>query len=111
MAEWESSYGGRSLLNARILTKEEINEKYPDQDTTRMALLTRRAVEKGFDILYGESPNPQPELGDDFEHGDILVTAAYLYGVVPEEIITGAFTDMSTPNAIYAAVKRKYKSK
>ena len=110
MAEWESSYGGRYLRNARLLTEEEINERYPIQNTSRRALLTRKAVEKGYDILYGESPRPQPGLGDDFEPVDILVTAAYLYGTIPEWILTGAFTDMSTPNAIYAAVKLKYKS-
>ena len=75
-----------------------------------MAIFTYRALENGFDILYGESPTPRP-LGDDFEVIDVLVTAAYLYGLPPDEIKTGAFTDLSKDNAIYAAVKPKYRRK
>ncbi len=111
MAEWESSYGGRVLKNARILTREEITKRYPDPKASRMAILTYRALENGFDILYGESPHPKPGLGDDFEGIDVLVTSAYLYGLPPDEIKTGAFTDLSKDNAIYAAVKPKYRRK
>ena len=103
-----ADYGGRILKNARILTKEEINERYPDSNDSRMAKITRRFVEKGYDILYGESPHPKPGLGDDFGHGDILETAAMLYRTQPECVKGGTFTDMSKDNAIYAAVKLKY---
>ena len=32
MAEWETSYGGKSLNNARILTDEEIERRYPPEN-------------------------------------------------------------------------------
>lgn len=60
MAELESSYGGRFLSNARLLTKEDIEKRYPIENDSHMAKLTREAVEKGFDILYGENPNLSP---------------------------------------------------
>lgn len=56
MAEWESSYGGMFLHNARLLTNEEIKERYPLENNSNMAKLTREFVERGYDILYGENP-------------------------------------------------------
>ena len=47
MAEWESSYGGMFLHNARILTNDEIAQRYPLASNSRMARLTREAVKKG----------------------------------------------------------------
>lgn len=106
MAEWESSYGGKFLHNARLLTKEEIQERYPAEDNSRMARLTREFVNKGFDILYGE--NPELCLWDTYNWSDdILVTAAYLYHTTPDKIIKGGYTDMSNSKAIYAAVRLK----
>lgn len=111
MAEWESSYGGRFLSNARLLTKEEINEKYPIENNSRMAKLTREFVGRGFDILYGENPDLSPyNIWERYNWSDdVLVTTAHLYKRPPCYIIVGAFTDMSQPNAIYAAVKLKHK--
>ncbi len=56
MAEWESSYGGMRLHNARILTAEEINERYPLEVDSRMARLTREFAERGYDILLRRKP-------------------------------------------------------
>lgn len=104
MAEWESSYGGMFLHNARLLTKEEIQERYPPENNSRMARLTREAVEKGYDILYGE--NPKLSIFETYNWStDVLVTAAHLYQTTPEEIIQWGWTDMSNPKAIYAAVR------
>lgn len=108
MAEWESSYGGRFLINARLLTKEEINKLYPIENNSRMAKLTREFIGKGFDILYGENPNLLSN--NIFQHyegwlDDILITASHLYKRPPDCIKVGAFTDMSQSNAIYVAVK------
>lgn len=110
MAEWESSYSGCFLSNARLLTKEEINNKYPNKNNSRMAKLTYEFVKKGFDILYGENPNLSAT--NIFQHykgwlDDILVTASKLYKTSPDNIEIGAFTDMSQPNSIYVAVKLK----
>ena len=111
MPEWKTSYGGHCLKNARLLTKEEIDEKYPINNHSNMAKLTREYVKSGYDILYGENPNHLPPR---FFHAhnwckarDILMTAASVYDTSPENIIIGPFTDMSEPDAIYAAVKLK----
>ena len=112
MAEWESSFGGLFLSNARLLPKEEIEKRYPKDDSLR-AKLTRKAVEQGFDILYGENPNLSPDDILGYYDGwglDVLTTAAYLYNIPPDYIEVGSFTDMSQPNAIYAAVKPMYRS-
>lgn len=118
MAEWESSYSGRRLSNARLLTKEEIDARYPIENDSLMAKLTRRSVEAGYDILYGEKSGFSllyniRETSDWIP--DIMVTATYLYNelpkkdiiVLPNDIIVGTFTDMSRPDAIYVAVKLK----
>ena len=106
MAEWESSYGGMFLHNARILTSDEIAQRYPLRSNSRMARLTREAVEKGWDIFYGENPNLNWDncIGYNWSK-DVTVTAAYLYKTQPDRIIIGNYTDMSEVNAIYAAVK------
>lgn len=106
MAEWESSYGGMFLHNARILTSDEIAQRYPRKSNSRMARLTREAVEKGWDILYGENPNLNWNncIGYDWSK-DVTVTAAYLYKTQPDRITIGGYTDMSEVKAIYAAVK------
>ena len=110
MAEWESSYGGKFLHNARMLTKEEIQGRYPPENNSRMARLTREFVKKGYDILYGE--NPELDFFDSFTYNwskDVIVTAAYLYHTTPDEIIQGGWTDMSNEKVIYAAVRLKNK--
>lgn len=104
MAEWESSYGGIYLQNAKLLTNEEIEKRYPPESSSRMALLTREFVDKGYDILYGE--NHRLTLHDNWS-SDVIVTAAYLYHAFPNEIVLGGYTDMSESGAIYAAVKTK----
>lgn len=111
MAEWESSYGGMFLHNARLLTDEEIKEKYPLEVDSHMARLTREFVERGYDILYGENPNLT--LFDSFGYNwnaDILRTAAYLYNTTPDRIVLGCYTDMSETKAIYAAVRLRNSS-
>lgn len=112
MARWENSYGRYVLDNARILTSEEIQERYPSEANTFMARLTRAFVEQGYDIFYGENPNRSLY---EFEYGydwstDIIVTCAYLYHTTTDQIIFGYYTDMSKPNAIYAAVKLRNRS-
>ena len=71
-----------------------------------MARLTREAVEKGWDILYGENPNLNWDncIGYNWSK-DVTVTAAYLYKTQPDRITIGCYTDMSEVKAIYAAVK------
>lgn len=109
MAEWESSYGGMRLHNARLLTAEEIKERYPLEVDSRRARLTREFVERGYDILYGENPNLT--LADVYDwSADIIRTVAYLYKTTPEKIIIGCYTDMSATNAIYAAVRLRNSS-
>ena len=106
MAEWESSYGGMFLHNARLLTNEEIKERYPLENNSNMAKLTREFVERGYDILYGENPNLNFYNYLDYNWlDDVIKTAAYLYKIRPHEIIVGCFTDMSERKAIYAAVR------
>ena len=111
MPEWKSSYGGCHLKNARLLTKEEIDKRYPIENNSRMAQLTREAVRKGYDILYGVHPKLSPNILFQYHDSwmsDVCVTAAYLYKTQPDYIIVGGLTDMSQPNAIYAAVKPMY---
>ena len=111
MAEWESSYGGMCLHNARLLTAEEIKRRYPPEVDSCMARLTREFVEKGYDILYGENPNrtlADVMFGEPYDwSSDIITTAAYLYKTTPERIVLEGYTDMSKANAIYAAVRLK----
>ncbi len=112
MAEWKSSYGGRFLSNARLLTKEEIDKRYPIKDKSRMAKLTHEFVRRGFDILYGENHDiSSNNIFQCYEYwlDDVLLTAADLYKKPPDCIEIGAFTDMSQSNAIYVAVKLNYK--
>ena len=107
MAEWESSYGGMNLYNARLLTDEEIKRRYPPESKSRMARLTKESVERGYKILYGENPNLKT-LDDSCKYDwreDVIRTAAYLYKTTPEQIIIGGYTDMSEINAIYVAVR------
>ena len=88
MAEWESSYGGMFLHNARLLTNEEIKERYPLENNSNMAKLTREFVERGYDILYGENPNLNFYNYLDYNWlDDVIKTAAYLYKIPPHEII------------------------
>ncbi len=114
MAEWESSYGGMRLHNARLLTAEEINERYPLEVDSRMARLTREFAERGYDILYGENPNLMSAdvlFGKPYDWtADIIMTAAYLYKTTPEQIVLGCYTDMSETKAIYAAVRLRNSS-
>ena len=107
MAEWESTYGGYSFVNERLLTKKEINKKYPSKDNSRMAKLTRDLVNNGFKILYGERPKTviHSTWMKDVPRS-ALVAAAYLYKTHPDNIVVGPLTDLSNPNAIYIAVKR-----
>ena len=109
MAEWESSYGGHFLSNARLLTKEDIEKISPIEDNSRVAKLMREAVEKGYDILYGENPNLSPyDIFPDYDIFsrilDVQKTAAYLYKRPPARIIVRLLS-MSHSNGIYAAVK------
>jgi len=114
MAEWESSYAGRRLRNARILTSEEIQKRYPPENNSSIAKLTRELVEKGYDILYGEHPNPDISINKILGYNwgrDVRATAAYLYNTNPTDIEFGGYTDMSQLNlkAIFVAVKlREY---
>ena len=114
MAEWESSYGGMRLHNARLLTAEEIKERYPLEVDSRMARLTREFVEREYKILYGENPNvtlADVLFGEPYDwHADIIRTAAYLYKTTPEQIVLGCYTDMSETKAIYAAVRLRNSS-
>ena len=107
MTKLESKYEGHFLSNARFLTKEEIEKKYSVEDNSHTAKLTHEFVKKGFRILYGETP--KPSLCNSSRRinwsKDVLVTAAHLYKKPPDNIEVGAFTDLSQPNAIYAAVK------
>ena len=106
MTELQNSNCGRVLNNACILTREEINKIYPITDNSRMAHLTREFSESGYDILYGENPNmSKSKMWDCLD--DVVITAACLYQKSPECIKVGAFTDISSPNIIYAAVKLK----
>jgi len=109
MAEWESSYGGMRLHNARLLTAEEINGRYPLEVDSRMARLTREFLERGYDIFYGENPDltfADVLFGEPYDwRADIIRTAAYLYNTTPERIVIGCYTDMSETKAIYAAVR------
>ena len=108
MAEWEHSYGGPFLRNARFLTEEEINERYPLENTEFRAQITRQFVNEGYDIIYGEYPNISHNFGVallDWAHG-ALITAAYLYETFPWNVHFRALTDMSNPKATYAAVKK-----
>ena len=103
---------GRFLNNARLLSKAEIDERYPIENNSRMAKLTREFVRRGFDIFYGENSSSKPDTvfqPYDSWSDDIYVTAAHLYGVPQEDIEVAAFTDMSKENAIYAAVRLKFK--
>ncbi len=108
MAEWESSYGGMRLHNAQLLTDEEIKARYPLEIDSRMARLTREFVEGGYDILFGENPHIT-SLGYNWR-SDVIKTAAYLYNTTPDQIILGAYTDMSEAKAIYAAVRLRNSS-
>lgn len=106
MTEWESNYGGMFLHNARLLTNEEIKERYPLEVDSRMAKLTREFVKRGYDILYGENPNLTFYESLDYDWmADVIRTAAYLYKTTPDKIILGCYTDMSETRAIYAAVR------
>ncbi len=106
MTELQNSNCGRVLNNACILTKEDINKIYPITDNSRMAYLTREFSESGYDILYGENPNmSKSKMWDCLD--DVVITAACLYQKSPECIKVGAFTDISQPNTIYAAVRLK----
>lgn len=102
MSEWESSYGGKILYNARFLTSEEIKERYPCESDSNMAKLTHEFVDKGYNIIYGEI-----ELDDYNWLMDVIKTAAYLYKTTPDKIRVGCYTDMSESKAIYAAVRIK----
>ena len=110
MVEWENSFGGYSLKNARLLTKEEISKKYPITDNSQKANLTREFFGLGYDILYGEKPDSIPFSSWKREN-DLIIsalrTAAYIYKTQPKDIIVGVFTDLSEQNAIYVAVKKK----
>ena len=114
MAEWESSYSGMRLHNARLLTAEEINVRYPLEVDSRMARLTRESVERGYDILYGENLDltlANVLFGEPYDwRPDIIRTAAYLYKTTPEQIVLGCYTDMSETKAIYAAVRLRNSS-
>lgn len=108
MAEWETSYGGKSLNNARILTDEEIERRYPPENNTNMAKLTREFIKRGYDIVYGECLNLKyDEISCDDLMDDVIRTATYLYKTTPDNIVLGCFTDMSEKRVIYAAVKMK----
>lgn len=109
MAEQEHSYGGITLVNARLLTQEEINTRYPSTNNSFVAKLTREFVERGFDILYGENPNLKDSKPGTYHNWteDICRTAAHLYKTTPDRIVMGAYTDVSRRDAIFAAVKEK----
>ncbi|MCI8700508.1 MAG: hypothetical protein HFJ47_04125 [Clostridia bacterium] len=102
------------LYNARLLTAEEIKERYPLEVDSRMARLTRKFVERGYDILYGENPNltlADVLFGKSYDwNADIIRTVAYLYKTTPEQIVIGCYTDMSATNAIYASVRLRNSS-
>jgi len=89
MAEWESSYGGCFLSKARLLTKEEIDKRYPIGNNSRMAKLTHEALNNGFDILYGENPNHNLFCHYKNWLHDVLVTAAHLYKTTPDYVKVG----------------------
>lgn len=114
MAEWESSYDGMRLHNARLLTTEEINGRYPLEVDSRMTRLTREFVKRGYNILYGENPAltlADVLFGEPYDwNADIIITAAYLYKTTPEKIVIGGYTDMSETKAIYAAVRLRNSS-
>ncbi len=106
MTELQNSSCGRVLNNACILTKEDIRRIYPYTDNSRMAYLTHEFVDAGYDILYGESYNmSRSQMWDCLD--DVVITAACLYQKSPDCIKVGAFTDLSQPNIIYAAVRLK----
>ena len=91
---------------SNILAKNQANKNYPITDNSRMAHLTREFFDAGYDILYGENPNmSKSKIWDCLD--DVVITAACLYQKSPECIKVGAFTDISSPNIIYAAVKLK----
>ena len=88
------------------MAKNQANKNYPITDNSRMAHLTREFFDAGYDILYGENPNmSKSKIWDCLD--DVVITAACLYQKSPECIKVGAFTDISSPNIIYAAVKLK----
>ena len=112
MAEWETSFGGHSFKNARLLTKEEITKKYPITDNSSIANLTREFVSLGYDILYGEKSDlvsPDSWKREETRTVSALITAAYIYNTHPNNIIVGVFTDLSEQNIVYAAVRQKHR--
>lgn len=71
-------------------------------------------MERGYDILYEENPNlisAHVLFGEPYDwNADIIRTVAYLYKITPKNIVIGCYTNMSAPNAIYAAVRLRNSS-